>query len=173
MKINVHSLAFKQSVTVLVSISIVFAVLFGIGGFQINEKLSQMLLQKGEEISRANVALINNLFSSGKSIGEEISVKVGTENLAGQELDDFLLRTLSGVRATVPQVVAMVVAFEPGKAPGKADGEYMRLAYFSNGESSIIEGGNYLETPWYKSAKDSLKGRWQEPFVGQFIKEPI
>ena len=86
MKINVHSLAFKQSVTVLVSISIVFAVLFGIGGFQINEKLSQMLLQKGEEISRANVALINNLFSSGKSIGEEISVKVGTENLAGQEL---------------------------------------------------------------------------------------
>ena len=85
MKINVHSLAFKQSVTVLVSISIVFAVLFGIGGFQINEKLSQMLLQKGEEISRANVALINNLFSSGKSIGEEISVKVGTENLAGQD----------------------------------------------------------------------------------------
>ena len=106
MKINVHSLAFKQSVTVLVSISIVFAVLFGIGGFQINEKLSQMLLQKGEEISRANVALINNLFSSGKSIGEELAVKVGTQNLSGKELDDFLLRSLSGVRATVPQVVA-------------------------------------------------------------------
>ena len=62
MKINVHSLAFKQSVTVLVSISIVFAVLFGIGGFQINEKLSQMLLQKGEEISRANVALVAHAF---------------------------------------------------------------------------------------------------------------
>ena len=173
MKINVHSLAFKQSMTVLVSISIVFAVLFGIGGFRINEKLSQMLLQKGEEISRANVALINNLFSSGKSIGEEISVKVGTQNLAGKELDDFLLRTLSGVRATVPQVVAMVVAFEPGKAPGNVEGEYMRLAYFSGKESSVLNGGNYQEKPWYKTTKDSLKGVWQEPFIGDFIKEPI
>ena len=173
MKINVHSLAFKQSVTVLVSISIVFALLFGIGGFQINEKLSQMLLQKGEEISRANVALINNLFSSGKSFGEELAVKVGAQNLSGKELDDFLLRSLSGVRATVPQVVTVVAAFEPGKAPGKVEGDYMRLAYYSKGESSIIEGGDYQEAPWYKSTKDSLKGRWQDPFAGQFIKEQI
>ena len=173
MKINVQSLAFKQSVMVLVSISIVFAVLFGLGGLRINEKLSQMLLQKGEEISRANVALINNLFSSGKSIGEELSVEIGTQNLGGEELDEFLLHSLTGVRATIPQVVAMVVAFEPGKAPGGVEGEYMRLAYYSGKETSVINGGDYGETKWYKGTKDSLKGQWQEPFIGQFIKEPI
>ena len=68
----------------------------------------------------------------------------------------------------------MVVAYEPGKAPkGAPEGEYMRLAYFSGDSSYVINGGNYEQTSWYLSAKDSLKGIWQEPFIGQFIKEPI
>ena len=91
-----------------------------------------MLLQNGDEVSRANVALVNNLFYSGRNIGEETSSEIGKEGLYGEELDEFLLQTLSNVRATVPQVVAMVVAYEPGKAPkGAPEGEYMRLAYFS------------------------------------------
>ena len=173
MKINVHGLAFKQSMAVLVGISVVFAALFFFSNSQIQGKFSQMLLQKGEEVSRANVALINNLFSSGRSIGEEIAVKVGDQGLSGQELDAYLLRTLNGVRATVPQVVAMVVAFEPDMAPDGSNAEYMRLAYFSGDSSTVINGGNYQEKPWYTSTRDSLRGLWQEPFIGDFIKEPI
>ena len=173
MKINVHGLAFKQSMAVLAGISIVFAALFFLSNSQIQGKFSQMLLQKGEEVSRANVALINKLFTSGRSIGEEIAYKVGDQNLYGPELDDFLLRTLSGVRATVPQVVAMVVAYEPGMAPNGSTDEYMRLAYFSGDSSYVINGGNYQEKPWYTSTKGALKGLWQEPFIGDFIKEPI
>lgn len=173
MKINVHGLAFKQSMAVLAGISIVFAALFLFSNSQIQGKLSQMLLQKGEEVSRANVALINKLFTSGRSIGEELAYKVGEQNLYGVELDDFLMRSLSGVRATVPQVVAMVVAFEPGMAPGGSTDEYMRLAYFSGDSSYVINGGNYQEKPWYTSTKGALKGLWQEPFIGDFIKEPI
>lgn len=174
MKINFHGLAFKQSVLILVGISVVFAALFGLGSFELHEKMSQMLLQNGDEVSRANVALVNNLFYSGRNIGEEISEEIGKEGLYGEELDEFLLQTLSNVRATVPQVVAMVVAYEPGKAPqGAPEGEYMRLAYFSGDSSYVINGGNYEQTSWYLSAKDSLKGIWQEPFIGQFIKEPI
>lgn len=174
MKINFHGLAFKQSVLILVGISVVFAALFGLGSFELHEKMSQMLLQNGDEVSRANVALVNNLFYSGRNIGEETSSEIGKEGLYGEELDEFLLQTLSNVRATVPQVVAMVVAYEPGKAPkGAPEGEYMRLAYFSGDSSYVINGGNYEQTSWYLSAKDSLKGIWQEPFIGQFIKEPI
>lgn len=174
MKINFHGLAFKQSVLILVGISIVFAALFGLGSFEMHEKMSQMLLQNGDEVSRANVALVNNLFYSGRNIGEETSSEIGKEGLYGEELDEFLLQTLSNVRATVPQVVAMVVAYEPGKTPkGAPEGEYMRLAYFSGDSSYVINGGNYEQTSWYLSAKDSLKGIWQEPFIGQFIKEPI
>lgn len=174
MKINFHGLAFKQSVLILVGISVVFAALFGLGSFELHEKMSQMLLQNGDEVSRANVALVNNLFYSGRNIGEETSSEIGKEGLYGEELDEFLLQTLSNVRATVPQVVAMVVAYEPGKAPkGAPEGEYMRLAYFSGDSSYVINGGDYEQTSWYLSAKDSLKGIWQEPFIGQFIKEPI
>jgi sigma-B regulation protein RsbU (phosphoserine phosphatase) len=117
MKVNFHGLAFKQSVLILVGISIVFAALFGFGSFEMHEKMSQMLLQNGDEVSRANVALVNNLFHSGRNIGEETSNEIGEEGLYGEKLDEFLLQTLSNVRATVPQVVAMVVAYEPGKAP--------------------------------------------------------
>ena len=174
MKVNLHGLAFKQSVLILIGISIVFAALFGLGSFEMHEKMSQMLMQNGDEVSRANVALVNNLFHSGRNIGEEVSEEIGKDGLYGQELDEFLLHKLSNVRTAVPQVVAMVVAYEPGKAPaGAPEGEYMRLAYFSGDSSYVINGGNYEQTSWYLSAKDSLKGIWQEPFIGQFIKEPI
>ena len=173
MKINVHGLAFKQSMAVFAGISIVFAALFLFSNSQIQGKLSQMLLQKGEEVSRANVALINKLFSSGRTFGEDVAYNIGNKKMSAAELDDYLLRTLSGVRATVPQVVAMVAAFEPGMAPKGIDGEYMRLAYFSGDSTTVINGGNYHEKIWYKSTKDSLKGIWQEPFIGDFIKEPI
>ncbi len=174
MKINFHGLAFKQSAMILLGISVVFAALFGFGSSQIQERMSRLLLQKGEEISRANVAVINNLFGSCRNFGEELAVKIGDQQLAGTELDDFLLRSLSGVRATVPQVLAVVVAYEPGMAPkGAPEGEYMRLAHYTENGNVITDGGNYQETTWYTSTRDSMKGIWQEPFIGQFIKEPI
>ena len=174
MKVNFHGLAFKQSAMILLGISVVFAALFGFGSSQIQERLSRLLLQKGEEISRANVAVINNLFGSCSNFGEEIATKVSDQGLVGTELDDFLLRSLSGVRATVPQVLAVVVAYEPGMAPkGAPAGEYMKLAHHTEEGNVITDGGNYQETVWYKSTRDSMKGIWQEPFVGQFIKEPI
>ena len=95
MKVNFHGLAFKQSAMILLGISVVFAALFGFGSSQIQERLSRLLLQKGEEISRANVAVINNLFGSCRNFGEDIAAKVSDQGLVGPELDDFLLRSLS------------------------------------------------------------------------------
>ena len=130
MKLNVRGLAFKQSAMILLGISVVFAALFSFSSTQIQDRLSRLLVEKGEEISRANVAVINNLFGSCRNFGEEIAAKVSEQGLVGQQLDDFLLRSLSGVRATVPQVLAVVVAYEPGMAPrGAPKGQYMRLAH--------------------------------------------
>ena len=174
MKVNVRGLAFKQSAMILLGISVVFAALFGFSSTQIQDRISRLLLEKGEEISRANVAVINNLFGSCRNFGEEIAGKVSEQGLVGQELDDFLLSSLSGVRTTVPQVLAVVVAYEPGMAPkGAPKGQYMRLAHHTEDGNIITDGGNFLETTWYTSTRDSMKGIWQEPFVGQFIKEPI
>ena len=36
-----------------------------------------------------------------------------------------------------------------------------------------MKGKNYLEKTWYKSTKNLQAGIWQEPFIGDFIQEPI
>ena len=46
----------------LVGFSIVFAALFGFLSYRVKSEFSTLLTQKGEEISLANVAIIENLF---------------------------------------------------------------------------------------------------------------
>ena len=174
MGFNVHGLAFKQSLMTLVGFSIVFATLFGVLSFQVQSKLSTLLTQRGEEISLANVAIIEKLFEKGKRFGDEYAEVLGKEMLAGQDLDDFLTQAVFDARQTLPQVLAVVVAYEPGMAPkSKWHQEVMRLAQYSKNEIKIMKGNDYLDKPWYKSTKNMQKGLWQEPFVGDFIKEPI
>ncbi len=174
MGFNVHGLAFKQSMMTLVGFSIVFASLFGVLSFQVQSKLSTLLTQKGEEISLANVVLIEKLFEKGKKLGDEYAEVLGKEMLAGKDLDDFLTQAVFDARQTVPQVLAVVVAYEPGMAPkAKWHQELMRLALYSGNEIKLMKGGDYLDKVWYKSTKNLQKGIWQEPFVGDFIREPI
>jgi len=174
MGFNMHGLAFKQSMMTLVGFSIVFATLFGVLSFQVQSKLSTLLTQKGEEISLANVAIIENLFEKGKKLGDEYAEVLGKEMLSGKDLDDFLTQAVFDARQTLPQVLAVVVAYEPGMAPkSKWHQEVMRLAQYSGSEIKLLKGKDYLEKIWYKSTKNLQKGLWQEPFVGDFIKEPI
>ena len=174
MHFNIHGLAFKQSMMTLVGFSIVFATLFGVLSFQVQSKLSTLLTQKGEEISLANVAIIEKLFEKGKKLGDEYAEVLGKEMLAGKDLDDFLTQAVFDARQTLPQVLAVVVAYEPGMAPkSKWHQEIMRIAQYSGAEIKIMKGKDYLDKPWYKSTKNLQKGLWQEPFVGDFIKEPI
>ena len=51
MKLNVRGLAFKQSAMILLGISVVFAALFSFSSTQIQDRLSRLLVEKGEEIS--------------------------------------------------------------------------------------------------------------------------
>lgn len=174
MGFNMHGLAFKQSMMTLVGFSIVFATLFGVLSFQVQSKLSTLLTQKGEEISLSNVAIIEKLFEKGKKLGDEYAEVLGRDMLSGKDLDDFLTQAVFDARQTLPQVLAVVVAYEPGMAPkSKWHQEVMRLAQFSGTDIKLMKGKDYLEKTWYKSTKNMQKGLWQEPFVGDFIKEPI
>ena len=174
MGFNIHGLAFKQSMLTLVGFSIVFATLFGILNFQVKSEFSTLLTQKGEEISLANVAIIEKLFEKGKKLGDEYAEVLGNEMLAGRDLDDFLTQTVFDARQSLPQVLAVVVAYEPGMAPkSKPNENVMRLAQYSDNEITLFNGKNYFDKVWYKSTKNLQKGIWQEPFIGDFIREPI
>ena len=174
MKLNIHGLAFKQSMLTLVGFSIVFAVLFGVLSTRVKDEFSTLLTQKGEEISLANVAIIEKLFEKGKKLGDEYAEVLGREMLSGKDLEDFLSQAVFDARQSIPQVMAVVVAYEPGMAPkSKWHQEVMVLAQYSGSDIKLMKGKNYLDKTWYKSTKNLQTGIWQEPFIGDFIKEPI
>ena len=173
MGFNFRGLAFKQSMMILAAITIVFGLILGIMNYKAQAMLNQITTENGEEISRANVNYIDKLFNSSKVIGDDLADSISVHAMNKAEVDDFLLQSLFNARRTIPQIIAMVVAYEPGMGPETPEGEYMRLARFEKGESKLIDGANYQDKEWYSSIKKKMTSQWQNPFIGDFITEPI
>lgn len=173
MGFNFRGLAFKQSLMILAAITIVFGLIFGIMSYKTQNMLNKMTVENGEETSRANVNYIDKLFNAGKVIGEDLAEKISSHPMTKNDMDDFLLQSLFNARNLVPQVVAVVVAYEPGMGPENTEGEYMRLARFDHVDTKLVSGANYQDKEWYYSVRDGKTSRWQEPFIGEFVPEPI
>ncbi|WP_170930678.1 SpoIIE family protein phosphatase [Fibrobacter sp. UWB1] len=173
MGFNFRGLAFKQSLMILAAITIVFGLIFGIMSYKTQNMLNKMTVENGEETSRANVNYIDKLFNASKLIGEDLSHKLTDHPMTKSDMDDFLLQSLFNARNLVPQVVAVVVAYEPGMGPETPKGEYMRLARFNHTDTKLVTGANYQDKEWYASTRDGKTSRWQEPFIGEFVPEPI
>ena len=173
MGFNFRGLAFKQSMMILAAITIVFGLILGIMNHKTQAMLNQMTTENGEEISRANVNYIDKLFNASSIIGNDLADSISLHPLNKAGTDDFLMQALFNARRTIPQIIAVVVAYEPGMGPETPEGEYMRLARFGEGEAKLIDGANYQDKEWYKSIKESKTSRWQEPFIGDFVTEPI
>ena len=173
MSLNFRGLAFKQSVWILIGVSIVFFTVFYVVGMQLQGGLSKLVVQKGEEISQANVTYIDKLFNTGRKIGDDIGASLSSREMTKAEMDAFLLQSLGNARNIVPQIIAVVVAFEPGMGPETESGEFMRLARYVNDSTVLITGADYEKEEWYKSTRDAKTSRWQEPFIGVFVHEPI
>ena len=173
MGFNFRGLAFKQSMMILAGVTVVFAILFGVIGTLTEQKMTQMVTQAGEELSQANVTYIDKLFNTGRKVGDEIEAKLSQREMTKAEMDNFLLQSLHDARNILPQIIAVVVAFEPGMGPETRKGEYMRLARFTNNETVLISGADYEKEPWYYTTRDAKASRWQEPFIGVFVHEPI
>ncbi len=173
MKFNFRGLAFKQSVWILIGVTIAFAMTFGVIRSQIKQGIYNLVVQKGEEISEANVTFIDKLFNTGRKIGDDIAENLGKREMTKAEMDEFLLQSLGNARRILPQVIAVVVAFEPGMGPETKNGEFMRLARYVNDATVLVTGTNYQDKEWYASTRDGGTSRWQEPFIGEFVHEPI
>ena len=164
-----RGLAFKQTMMILIVVTVVVGTIFGIMTSKMNGKLEQMTIDNGEQTSEASVTYINSIFDAAKTIGEEIAARLGSQEMTREELDNYLLRSLDVARNSVPQIIAVVTAWEPGKGPETKKGDYMKLAYFVNNESKLVAGANYDVHEWYKSTRDTKTARWQEPFIGAGI----
>ena len=173
MKFNFRGLAFKQSVWILIGVTIAFAMTFRVLSAQMRQGVYNLVVQKGEEISEANVTFIDKLFNTGRKIGDDIAENLGKREMTKAEMDEFLLQSLGNARKILPQVIAVVVAYEPGMGPETKKGEFMRLARYVNGETILVTGANYQDKEWYISTREGGTSRWQEPFIGDFVREPI
>ncbi|SHL27372.1 SpoIIE family protein phosphatase [Fibrobacter sp. UWH4] len=173
MGFNFRGLAFKQSMMILAAITVVFGLIFGIMSYKTQDMLNRMTVENGEESSRANVNYIDKLFNAGKLVGDDVASTLGKRKMTKAELDTFLLQSLTNARNLVPQIVAVVLAYEPGMGPETPKGEFMRLARFTENEIKLVTGGHYDDKEWYYSTRDGKTSRWQEPFIGEFVPEPI
>ena len=173
MKFNFRGLAFKQSVWILIGVTIAFAMTFRVLSAQMRQGVYNLVVQKGEEISEANVTFIDKLFNTGRKIGDDIAENLGKREMTKAEMDEFLLQSLGNARKILPQVIAVVVAYEPGMGPETKKGEFMRLARYVNDETILVTGANYQDKEWYISTREGGTSRWQEPFIGDFVREPI
>jgi sigma-B regulation protein RsbU (phosphoserine phosphatase) len=158
---------------ILAAITVVFGLIFGIMSYKTQDMLNKMTVENGEETSRANVNYIDKLFNAGKLVGDDVATTLGKRKMTKAELDTFLLQSLTNARNLVPQIVAVVLAYEPGMGPETPKGEFMRLARFTENEIKLVTGGHYDDKEWYYSTRDGKTSRWQEPFIGEFVPEPI
>jgi len=117
MKFNIHGLAFKQSLMILVGITIVFGGVLGVMRYLSNEKLGEMLTKRSEEVSQANIVLFERIFNDAIAIGEAAVSTIETETMTPEEQGMFLRKALEEAMFRLPQVEAIVVAYEQGMAP--------------------------------------------------------
>lgn len=168
MKYGIHSLVFKQCAIILLGFTLVFVALFGVLKYQVGNRVSDLLMERGSEISEKNVNLINRIFSEAELVGQNVYEQLGKERPDAEAFPRTLKVFLEAARERIPEVVSIVFATEPSEF-----GEYMRLARVEGDSVVVIKGSNYTDKEWFQSVKKSGKPMWQEPFVGDFIKEPI
>ena len=103
-----RGLAFKQTMMILIVVTVVVGTIFGIMTSKMNGKLEQMTIDNGEQTSEASVTYINSIFDAAKTIGEEIAARLGSQEMTREELDNYLLRSLDVARNSVSQIIAVV-----------------------------------------------------------------
>lgn len=168
MKYGIHSLVFKQSLIILIGFTVVFGVFFGVTKYQAGKRISQLLMDRGTQVSERNVGKIDNIFSDAELIGQNVLERLGEERPDADALPEMLKGLLKVAHEKVPETVALVLATEEG-----VSGEYMRLAQVSGDSVKIIEGSGYSDKPWFVRTKQAGKPMWHEPFIGDFVSEPI
>ena len=165
-----HSLALKIFVAVLICISIVFVSIFIIVRNQIKSNFTSLLQQKGENIGDKNQYYMDRIFSDSQRLSDTIINNQIITKADDERIHDFIMDCFVKARAERPELLAVVVAYEPEQGSNK---EYVPFVTYKNGEYVKGYGKNYLNEPWYVNVKKTQKPLWANPFKGFIIPEPL
>ncbi len=167
MKFNVHSLAFKQTLLILLGITVVFGTLLFTLQRLVNTRMSELIMARGQEISEKHVSLIDNIFDGSASIVKGIVDKIEQGEITQADMDEFLPAAHRKAHDKVTITSALVVAYEPEN--GK---EFIRITGDGlNGK--VLDGSGYQSMSWYVEAKTKGKGVWCEPFISNYVDKPV
>lgn len=167
MKFNVHSLAFKQTLLILLGITVVFGTLLFTLQRLVNTRMSELIMARGQEISEKHVSLIDNIFDGSASIVKGIVDKIEQGEISQADMGDFLPAAYRNAHDKVAITSALVVAYEPEN--GK---EFIRITGDGlNGK--VLDGSGYQSMSWYVEAKAKGKGIWCEPFISNYVDKPV
>ncbi len=167
MKFNVHSLAFKQTLLILLGITVVFGTLLFTLQRLVNTRMSELIMARGQEISEKHVSLIDNIFDGSASIVKGIVDKIEQGEISQADMGDFLPAAYRNAHDKVAITSALVVAYEPEN--GK---EFIRITGDGlNGK--VLDGAGYQSMSWYVEAKAKGKGIWCEPFISNYVDKPV
>lgn len=167
-------LVFKQSFWVMMSVFIIVGSLILIMRAKAVSLLTESLQERAMQTGEATVQRLDQTFQESARIGEMLALRLGDGPLSEEQLASVMRETLRSVHDARPEILAIAVAYEPGAFGQKS--ERMRLAELasSRGEAiRMLDGFNYRAKNWYQAARGDGRGRWCEPFIGDFVKEPI
>lgn len=68
MKLNFHSLAFKQTVLILLGITVIFVAMIFMLQQQVSSRMSELIMARGQEISEKHVSSIDNIFEDNAAV---------------------------------------------------------------------------------------------------------
>lgn len=165
------SLVFKLTLLFMVAIGLVFLVIFFIIRKQAVELLSESTMDQAAQIGETTVNRMDQTFWETMRIAELFASGIGECKLSDSALREQMQRILSVAHQNRNEILALAVAYEPG-AFGEVD-ERMLLSIWNPDGIRFTAGGNYQNKPWYVLTKKQNRAQWQEPFIGDFVKEPI
>lgn len=152
MKLNVHSLAIKQTLLILLGMTLVFGTLLFTLQRLINTRMSELIMARGHEISERNVSLIDNIFEGSASIVKNVVETLERGEITQKDIEEFLPQAYQKAHEKVSIASALVIAYEPEN--GK---EFIRIT--GDGlQGKVIGGTNYQSMSWYADAKSKGKG---------------
>ena len=169
-----YSLILKQTLLVMVSIIFIAGGTFYLVRKQALDSLSESLRERTMRVGEATVNRIDQTFLESMMAAEIIASQLSEKRLTREELSELMQETLSAAHKARPEILALAVAYEPD-----AFGENTKLmqlaAIAPDTEKTILieDDGNYTAKDWYTKPLNMNKGVWCEPFIGDFIKEPI
>ena len=141
----------------------VFAAMVLLVNNQIKLRMNEVLVRHGEDDPK--FSRIDRIYQDVKGQAELLAVEMADLDPSAPETREWLRQKLVETRETHKEVVAAVFACE--------DRDLMLLVQWRDGQPVFFDGSGYRRRGWYRDTIAAGHGAWHEPFLGDFIRDPI